>query len=508
MKIALPVVALLLAASGAAQAASSFDLAAQKGGGNAAEYAWDGKVLTVKDGADITITGAVTNGTRIEVAGSATAAVTLDGVSISGLPTGSQFLRIVDYFARTETLSDIGLGTNQSPLTLNSGANVRLDLTGTNTLTAGDCAENKTSHYCAGITVLNGATLNIDGTGALTATGGWGGMGIGASGSIISGAIIISNGTVTANAGQFGFSGIGGNSITISGGTVTANGSENGGEGIGGDRSSAITISGGTVVARGHQVRGSGIGGPVGGKDLTITISGGTVTAYGGGEGAGIGGTIFGGMGSARTINIAITGNANVTAIGGDGNTWDDHSGGGAGIGACGSFSTNEVGTIKIDTTGTVKAMGGKGFQGGGPAANIGQGGMKVMAASLGAAGIRSFSGPKPTSASTAVGGTVSFACDVTPMADAPAPTFTWSWQFYDTTATPPQWTDVQNAASVTLTLPRVTANMAGQYRCVVKASNFPRRSSRVNPQGIESGQDSSILYASHPATLTVTAEK
>ncbi|MDR0479025.1 MAG: hypothetical protein LBH31_04335, partial [Burkholderiaceae bacterium] len=54
--------------------------------------------------------------------------------------------------------------------------------------------------------------------------------------------------------------------------------------------------------------------------------------------------------------------------------------GGGAGIGSDGNnYSANsadrKVGTIKIDTIGTVNATGGKGFRGGGPGENIGQGG-------------------------------------------------------------------------------------------------------------------------------------
>ena len=515
-KRALPAGALLLALGLSAQAASTFDLRAKTGGGNAAEYAWDGKVLIVKDGADITITGAVTNGTRIEVAAKATAAITLDDVSISGLKTAWEFGRNVGF------LANIGLGPNQSPLTLDAGAKVKLNLLGTNTLTAGDCAEYKDkASYCSGITVPGGATLNIDGTGALTAAGGWGGGGIGhTSGRSIfngdegaGGAIVISGGAVTAHAGRSGGAGIGNsdNNITIRGGTVTATGPEDGGgEGIGCNGGGTITISGGTVVAHGSRIGSSGIGGYAGrhgnkDKNLAITLSGGTVSAYGGGQGAGIGGAI---IGSDSTINIAITGDANVTAIGGDGDIWSgDSSGGGAGIGAGGNPFTNAVGTIRIDTTGTVKARGGKGLRGGGPGADIGQGGSdrNIMTASMGT-GIKSFSDPTPASASAAVGGTASFACNVTPMANAPAPDFTWSWQFYDAAATPPQWTTVRGAISSALTLPRVTPAMAGPYRCVALATNFPDGGMGRAPAGRDAPA-SSILYASRPATLTVTAK-
>ncbi|MDR0479343.1 MAG: hypothetical protein LBH31_05990, partial [Burkholderiaceae bacterium] len=309
-KLTLPAGVLLLAASLSVQAASSFDLRSKRGSGNSAEYAWDGTVLTVKDRANIIITGAVTDGTRIEVAAGATAAITLNGVSISGLKTGSRLGGTVDYFTHKKTFADIGLGPNQSPLALNSGAKVKLKIQGTNTLTAGDCANYKAS-VCAGITVPDSAALDIDGTDALTATGGWRGAGIGGvnrGNGGAGGAITIRGGTVTANAGRFGGSGIGsgsGDSITIRSGTVTANGSEDGGPGIG-CYGGTITISGGTVVVHGGGISGQGIGGAVGGsigagnrmdsisdgKDLMITISGGTVTAYGSGEGAGIGGTI------------------------------------------------------------------------------------------------------------------------------------------------------------------------------------------------------------------------
>jgi len=58
-----------------AQAASAFDLGSATGGGTTAEYTWDApnQVLTVNNSAVITITGAVSDGTHIEVAANATA---------------------------------------------------------------------------------------------------------------------------------------------------------------------------------------------------------------------------------------------------------------------------------------------------------------------------------------------------------------------------------------------------------------------------------------------------
>ena len=309
-RFSIPLVALLLAASLPAQAASSFDLATATGGGTAAEYTWDApnKVLTVNDTADITITGTVSDGTRVEVAAGATAAITLDGVSITGL-------------------------SGQSPLLLDGGAVVTLHLSGTSTLTAGDWAA--AGDRGAGIHAPSGTTLNIDGAGTLTATGGSVGAGIG---------------------GSYNFAG---GNITISGGTVIAKGG-----------SSAAGIGGGNLSAGGH-----------------ITINGdATVIATGGTCAAGIGGGVSGAGGV-----ITITDAASVTATGG---ACYGH-GGGAGIGSgSGGASLQQAGTIKIDTTGAVTATGGTGGPAGTTGANIGQGGYTGNDG----AGIDSFTGPASVS--------------------------------------------------------------------------------------------------------------
>ena len=108
--------------------------------------------------------------------------------------------------------------------------------------------------------------------------------------------------------------------ITISGGNVGAFGGSDG-AGIGGASNSIgekITISGGNVTATGGA-SGAGIGG---GEDSTgryITISGGNVTATGGTNGAGIGGGEEG-TGNNITISgghITATGGANGAGIGG-----------------------------------------------------------------------------------------------------------------------------------------------------------------------------------------------
>lgn len=206
---------------------------------------------------------------------------------------------------------------------------VNLTLKDSNYLKSGSCF--------AGLQVDGNQTLNIDGDGSLTATGGLGAAGIGSGANIDQansyqeygygcGTINIHGGTVTANGGPegtfhglggdiFGGAGIGGGAgfsgvtdgtISISGGTVTANGN-GGGAGIGGGALSAGGGSGGTVSIRGGTVtaigstalayvggispytllRSAGIGGAggieTGGSGGTITISGGTVTAKSGG---------------------------------------------------------------------------------------------------------------------------------------------------------------------------------------------------------------------------------
>ncbi|MDK7191676.1 bacterial Ig-like domain-containing protein [Bifidobacterium sp. UMB1197] len=135
----------------------------------------------------------------------------------------------------------------------NDQSNVHLTiiLEGTNSLKSGD--------HRAGLTWNNSdnnSTLEIEGDGSLTATGGWSGAGIGGGYGGSSENIKITGGTVTATGGTFG-AGIGGGggdsgkNIKITGGTVTATGGW-AGAGIGGgdaDSGRNITITGGTVKA-------------------------------------------------------------------------------------------------------------------------------------------------------------------------------------------------------------------------------------------------------------------
>ena len=160
-----------------------------------------------------------------------------------------------------------------------------------------------------GILAAVGKTLTIKGTGSLTASSNGMGAGIGGSRDISCGNIEIQGGVITADGGT-GSASIGGGykascgNITISGGTVTANGGL-GGAGIGsGNQSSCvnITISGGSVTATGGQYA-AGIGSGGSGSCVNITISGGTVTANGGDGSAGIG-SGYGNSASCGTITI------------------------------------------------------------------------------------------------------------------------------------------------------------------------------------------------------------
>jgi len=284
-----------------------------------------------------------------------------------------------------------------------SGATVFLMLVGTNELR---------SWACAGLQVPVGAFLTIEGTGSLTAVSrAETGAGIGSDFARYSnmsdnknfakgGSITINSGIISAEGGNLsvgiggGFTGAGGD-ITINGGTIFAKGSTGiGSSGVGSGNSvpkddlsgGNITISGGTVTARGSGPVGVGIGGQAGSN---IVISGGTVSATGE-RSAGI----STGDGEGKKVgSITITGDANVTASGGDGYpvyipfTYSGpeiaYAGAHAGIGSPGTDSNTPipVGKITINTTGTVKATGGSGVSKLGfhhDGANIGQGGFNL----------------------------------------------------------------------------------------------------------------------------------
>ncbi|MDR1785963.1 MAG: hypothetical protein LBR23_05805 [Spirochaetaceae bacterium] len=319
-------------------------------------YDSDTKVITLQDGAFVTLYGSTAQN-RVAVESGAAVRVTLDDVTID--------------------LSDAG----GCAFDIENDATVTILLSGTNTLTSGGGA--------AGVHVTTGRSLVIDSaasagagtptsshaeTGSLSARGGQtNGAGAGIGGSIAEpgGTITIAGGTVTAYASDVGSTwqggaaiggggewdavgdknganhagtilisggvvnavgvrystGIGGGtransapgSVTITGGTVNATGGERA-AGIGcSNRSDGgnITITGGTVVARGGA-KAAGIGGGENGHGGVVTISGGTVFAQSGGgsgEPAAIGG---GGGTSSRGAagNITISGGVVVAVEG------------------------------------------------------------------------------------------------------------------------------------------------------------------------------------------------
>ena len=106
-----------------------------------------------------------------------------------------------------------------------------------------------------------------------------------------------------------------------------------------------------------------------------ISIQGGTITSIGGSGGAGIGGAtgIGGGGNGGSSGNITITGDANVTATGGNGNTSRPNvlssvaSGGGAGVGSGGAILNVRAGAFEnvvINNTGERNFKGGAGVSG------------------------------------------------------------------------------------------------------------------------------------------------
>lgn len=181
---------------------------------------------------------------------------------------------------------------------------------------------------CAGISLGEGTSLCIDcedtrssrsPAGALTASGGAGGAGIGrdSGGSRDQTSRILIRGGVVTASGAGGGAGIGAGqrspmgTVTILGGTVTAAGGEGGGAGIGaalGAPVGDISIRGGAVSATAvcHAAAiGAGVQGESG--DILITGTARIVKALGGNPGADIGACLFGGCGK-----VLISGGADI----------------------------------------------------------------------------------------------------------------------------------------------------------------------------------------------------
>lgn len=229
-------------------------------------------VLTITKNGNYTLTG-VNNNVRVVVNDGVKANLTLNNASINT--------------------------SDESGIRLEGNANVTLNLTGSNKIITSKVGS-------AGIRVVKGTTLTIQGSGSLDSesisennvVGGIikGGAGIGGSSDEDAGNIIIDGGNVIAKGEKYaaaiggGFNGTGGN-ITIIGGNIDVE-AKYAGAGIGGgDGKSAetITISGGNILAKGGE-DGAGIGGGFGGNEGNVSITGGIINAEGGMGAAGIGG--------------------------------------------------------------------------------------------------------------------------------------------------------------------------------------------------------------------------
>lgn len=286
--------------------------------GEQKEYVSDSSgYIQDREDPDITITGTSTGNTvTIDADKDQTANVTLDNVEINASSTG------------------------QAAVDVTGSGNTNIELNGDNTLTGGNwyagLQHNKETDAEGNETSGKLTITDTDNDGKLTATGDFGGAGIGGGNMKDAGKIEITGGSITATGGLDG-AGIGGG-------------------GSGGDAD--ITISGGTINAIGGTdpwgqpgaIGGAGIGGGGSGGNATVTITGGAVIekASGGGGCAGIGG------GYSSKSDVTISGNATIEkATGGEQS---------AGIGGGGWMST---GTVTIKDNATIKnAQGGNGGAG------------------------------------------------------------------------------------------------------------------------------------------------
>lgn len=307
--------------------------------GEQKEYVSDSSgYIQDREDPDITITGTSTGNTvTIDADKDQTANVTLDNVEINASSTG------------------------QAAVDVTGSGNTNIELNGDNTLTGGNwyagLQHNKETDAEGNETSGKLTITDTDNDGKLTATGDFGGAGIGGGNMKDAGKIEITGGSITATGGLDG-AGIGGGGsggdadITISGGTINAIGGTDpwgqpgaiGGAGIGGGGSggnATVTITGGAVIEKASGGGCAGIGGGYSSKsDVTISGNATIEKATGGEQSAGIGG---GGWKSTGTVTIQD--NATIkNAQGGDG-------GAGIGGGVYGSTTVSIEGTPTIEST-------------------------------------------------------------------------------------------------------------------------------------------------------------
>lgn len=206
-----------------------------------------------------------------------------------------------------------------------SGAIVKLELAGENSLTSSD-------YGSAGLHVPEGASLTVYGNGTLIVRGSSSGAGIGGNSRESGGNITINGGNITAYSGSYGAAigggegGTGGN-ITINNGKITAYGNQ--GAGIGGGMMGTpgnITINGGDITASGGSYSagiGSGYSANSTDKNGKIIINGGTITATSS-YGAAIGRGGFDGLSCPITINGGLVKANSIGGIGSYSNSPDN----------------------------------------------------------------------------------------------------------------------------------------------------------------------------------------
>ena len=296
---------------------------------------------------EITITGTSTGNTvTIDADKDQTANVTLDNVEINASSTG------------------------QAAVDVTGSGNTNIELNGDNTLTGGNwyagLQHNKETDAEGNETSGKLTITDTDNDGKLTATGDFGGAGIGGGNMKDAGKIEITGGSITATGGLDG-AGIGGGGsggdadITISGGTINAIGGTDpwgqpgaiGGAGIGGGGSggnATVTITGGAVIEKASG------GGWMSTGTVTIKDNATIKNAQGGNGGAGIGGGVYG------STTVLIEGTPTIESTTGGNN--------GAGIGG----GAGGLGDVTITDDATIKnAQGGDGAAGiGGGAGGLG----------------------------------------------------------------------------------------------------------------------------------------
>ena len=303
---------------------------------------------------DITITGtSYGNTVTIDADKGQTANVTLDNVEINASSTG------------------------QAAVEVTGSGDTNIELNGDNTLTGGNwyagLQHNKETDAEGNETSGKLTITDTDNDGKLTATGDFGGAGIGGGNMKDAGKIEITGGSITATGGLDG-AGIGGGGsggdadITISGGTINAIGGTDpwgqpgaiGGAGIGGGGSggnATVTITGGAVIEKASGGGGcAGIGGgALGLGDVTIKGNAEIKNATGGDEGAGIGG----GAGSLGDVDIEgkvtiqnAQGGIGAAGIGGGAESEPDDDGTGNKTGNKISIKGTEAGSPNITAKG------------------------------------------------------------------------------------------------------------------------------------------------------------